>query len=119
MARETPNTRKRRRARGTGAPDVACAAARSLPGYGLPFPRHRQFETCFTGADGGPIAPECGPGNFDADGDVDCVDGEQFSLVWTQAGDPSVLSGCAAVPGPVAGLLLSAVGVNFANLRME
>jgi hypothetical protein len=77
-----------------------------------------RFETCFTGAGGGPVDPECEPGDFEADGDIDCVDWGQFVLVWTQAGEPPVLSVCAAVPEAVTGLLLSAVGANFENLRM-
>lgn len=37
-----------------------------------------QFRICYTGADAGPVVPQCEPGDSDADGDVDCVDWQAF-----------------------------------------
>ena len=36
------------------------------------------FQRCFTGADGGPVAPECGPADLDNDSDVDLDDFAAF-----------------------------------------
>lgn len=36
------------------------------------------FDTCFTGPHGGPVNPECAPGDFD--GDIDCDDWIEFLL---------------------------------------
>ena len=58
---------------------------------------YAQFELCFTGPDGGPLAPECLPGDFDVDGDIDCDDWAQFVLAWTEPGDPPELSDCIVV----------------------
>ncbi|MDB4433407.1 hypothetical protein N9166_01585 [bacterium] len=55
------------------------------------------FQTCFTGSDGGPIAPECGAGDFDRDDDIDCSDWGHFKLAWTgPPAKPPLLSSCDA-----------------------
>ena len=36
------------------------------------------FQRCFTGADGGPVAPECGSADLDNDSDVDLDDFAAF-----------------------------------------
>jgi hypothetical protein len=52
------------------------------------------FADCFTGPDGGPLAPECLPGDGDLDGDVDCDDWDQFVLMWNGAGSPPPFLPC-------------------------
>ncbi|MDO8629655.1 MAG: hypothetical protein Q7R41_04120, partial [Phycisphaerales bacterium] len=59
-----------------------------------------RFETCFTGANGGPIDPGCEPGDFDLDNDIDCVDWEAFALAWTAPGQPPELAQCAGASIP-------------------
>ncbi|MBU0717896.1 MAG: hypothetical protein KJ749_06565 [Planctomycetes bacterium] len=61
------------------------------------------FVLCFTGPDGGPVAPGCEPGDFDDDDDIDCMDWGQFLLAWTDPGDPPEYAGCTAstpLPAP-------------------
>ena len=57
------------------------------------------FAQCFTGP-GGTLASGCEPGDFDGDNDIDCDDWAQFSLVWTEGGQPPLLSQCsdASIP---------------------
>ncbi len=46
------------------------------------------FEDCYTGPEAGSVSEDCLPGDFDADGDVDCEDWGQFRYdAWTE-GDP-------------------------------
>ncbi|MEK7731783.1 MAG: IPTL-CTERM sorting domain-containing protein, partial [Planctomycetota bacterium] len=59
-----------------------------------------RFETCFTGANGGPIDPGCEPGDFDLDNDADCDDWAQFGLVWTGPGQPPQLTQCSSASIP-------------------
>ncbi|MCA9728868.1 MAG: DUF362 domain-containing protein, partial [Candidatus Eisenbacteria bacterium] len=61
-----------------------------------------QFDDCFTGSDGGPIGPGCGPADFDLDDDVDCVDWDYFQAVWTGAGEPTPPPDCATTDAPEA-----------------
>ena len=59
-----------------------------------------QFESCFTGPDGGPVPPECQPGDFDGDDDIDCDDWDRFKEVWDEPGDPPAPSQipCRGIP---------------------
>ena len=53
-----------------------------------------QFQSCFTGPDGGPIESECIPGDLDGDDDVDCDDWVQFVAVWSGPSEPPSLAQC-------------------------
>jgi uncharacterized protein (DUF362 family) len=59
-----------------------------------------RFAACFTGADGGPVGPECAAGDFDGDGDVDCDDWWLFGFVWTSAEALPDLPACDAAEAP-------------------
>ena len=51
---------------------------------------------CFTGPGAGPVGPECEPGDFDGDDDIDCDDWSQFKLAWTgPPTDPPEFEQCA------------------------
>ncbi|UCE61245.1 MAG: succinylglutamate desuccinylase/aspartoacylase family protein [Phycisphaerales bacterium] len=54
------------------------------------------FVNCFTGPGGGPVDPECEPGDFaPKDGDVDCDDWQKFLLAWTDTQhDPPEFAQC-------------------------
>lgn len=57
-----------------------------------------QFELCFTGPGGGPVAPACFRGDFDLDDDIDCDDWIEFKLAWTDPGYPPPLADCRVAP---------------------
>jgi len=67
-----------------------------------------QFEICYTGVDGGPVAPGCEPGDFDGDSDIDCDDWDQFLVVWS---DPEIPPQPSAAPCAEAIPAVSAWGV--------
>jgi len=55
------------------------------------------FESCFTGAGGGPLDYVCDPGDLDRDRDVDCADFVRFTEAWTESTPPDYLAACAGV----------------------
>lgn len=83
-----------------------------------------QFVLCFTGPDGGPIAPECIPGDAEPDDDCDCDDWGVFTQNWTGPPvEPPGFSQCSqAIPtvsegGVVALALLVLLGGTLLLLR--
>ncbi|MFQ5414007.1 MAG: hypothetical protein ACE5E6_06065 [Phycisphaerae bacterium] len=85
-----------------------------------------QFGICFTGPDGGPVAPGCEPGDADNDDDIDCDDWAAFVGAWTAPGEPPEFPLCAMVAIPTvsewglavtAMLLLVAGGIVLTRTR--
>lgn len=68
------------------------------------------FASCFTGA-GGTVELGCEPGDLDEDGDVDCLDWQEWVLLWTDPGEPPEFSPCSGgIPAvPTWGLVLLAL----------
>lgn len=58
-----------------------------------------QFESCFTGPNGGPVAAGCERADMDGDGDIACDDWLSFQEAWTEASPPAELTACP--PGSV------------------
>ena len=68
-----------------------------------------EFAACITGPDE-PYTAGCAPGDFDADGDIDCGDHEFFQAAWTAGGSAPPLEQCGlAVPAANAWGLLNAM----------
>lgn len=59
-----------------------------------------QFESCYTGQGGGPVAGVCQRVDMDGDGDVACDDWSDFQLVWTEGSPPAELAACPGTPVP-------------------
>ncbi|MFQ5494935.1 MAG: M28 family peptidase [Phycisphaerae bacterium] len=57
-----------------------------------------QFALCFSGDGVAPTDPVCDFFDLDADGDVDCLDGELLAAVWTAPGDPPLFWRCNLLP---------------------